>query len=49
MRVTVPSAKRKQFYKGAPFPVTASTYLWKNSGCKKLNSMTLVCDGNIDK
>ena len=38
IRAVFPSTKPKQFYKGAPFPATASAYLCKYGGCKKNDS-----------
>lgn len=49
MRATVPSTKPKHLRRGAPFQTTTSAYLYKYGGCNKLNSMNLVCDGDVDQ
>ena len=49
LRAIVPTTKSNQLYEGAPFPATASQYLSKYGGCKKITFMTLVYDADIDK
>ena len=45
----IPSTKPKQLYKDIAFPATASACLCKYGGCKKINSVTLLYNGDIDK
>ena len=49
MRATVPSTKPKQLCRGVPFSTNASLYLCKYGSCKKLHSMDLLSDSDIDK
>ena len=45
----MPSTKPKQSNNGASFRATACAYLCKYGGCKKINSITIVCDGDDNK